>query len=157
MAENIEVDTEAKTADGGRILFADDVVATIASLAVADVKGVAGMSGSAMEGFTGILGGKKNLTKGVKVQVGTEEVTIDLSVLIQYGYRIQEVCQSIQAAVRNAIETMTGLKCMEVNVFVQSIVFEQPEKKKKEKPEELKSAEAEVVAETAAEAAEEIK
>ena len=152
MAENIEVNTEAKATDGGRILFADDVVATIASLAVADVEGVAGMSGTAMEGFSGILGGKKSLTKGVKVQVGTEEVTIDLSVLIQYGVRIQEVCQKIQLAVRNAIETMTGLKCTEVNVFVQSIVFEQPDKKKKDKAEELKPADAEAAAE--AEAAE---
>ena len=153
MAEvNNAVDTEVKATDGGRILFADDVIATIASLAVADVKGVCGMSGSVAEGFSSILG-KKNPTKGVKVQVGTEEATVDLSVLIQYGFRIQEVCQNIQAAVKNAIETMTGLACNEVNVYVAAVCFDAPEKKKAKA---AKEAEAGQATEAAVEAADEV-
>lgn len=148
MAEvNNAVDTEVKATDGGRILFADDVIATIASLAVADVKGVCGMSGSVAEGFSSILS-KKHNTKGVKVQVGTEEASVDLSVLIQYGHKIQEVCQNIQVAVKNAIETMTGLSCNEVNVFVAAVCFDAPEKKKakaEEAPVEAEVVEAEVV------------
>ena len=148
MAEvNNAVDTEVKAADGGRILFADDVIATIASLAVADVKGVCGMNGSVAEGFSSILG-KKNPTKGVKVQVGTEEAIVDLSVLIQYGFKIQEVCQNIQVAVKNAIETMTGLACNQVNVYVAAVCFDAPEKKKAKAEEpvaETEAVEAEVV------------
>jgi uncharacterized alkaline shock family protein YloU len=76
-----------------------------------------------VEGITEMLG-KKNLTKGVKVEVGTEEAAVDVSVSIKYGYKIREVCEKIQQAVKSAIETMTGLHVVEINVFVQSVVFE---------------------------------
>ncbi len=127
-------------AEGGRIIFADEVVATIASLAVSDVEGVASLTGGMVEGITEMLG-KKNLTKGVKVEVGTEEAAIDVSVSIRFGYKIKEVCEKIQAAVKSAIENMTGLRVVEINVFVQSVVFEPGEgnaraAKQKEKPKE---------------------
>ena len=86
MSDKAQVSAEITQQEGGRIIFADDVVATIASLAAADVPGVAGMSGGVVEGFTEKLG-KKSLTKGVKVEVGQEEAAIDISVLIQYGFR----------------------------------------------------------------------
>lgn len=113
-------------ADSGRIIFADEVVATIASLAVSDVEGVSSLTGGMVEGITEMLG-KKNFTKGVKVEVGQEEAAADVSVSIQYGYKIKEVCEKIQAAVKSAIENMTGLRVVEVNVFVQSVVFEASE------------------------------
>lgn len=127
-------------ADGGRIIFADEVVATIASLAVTDVEGVSALNGGMVEGITEMLG-KKNLTKGVKVEVGQEEAAVDVSVSILYGYKIKEVCEKIQAAVKSAIETMTGLRVVEINVFVQSVVFEPGEgntraAKRKDKPKE---------------------
>ena len=124
---------EQQVADGGRIIFADDVVATIAALATAEIPGVAAMSGGAIEGFTEKLGGKKNLTKGVKVEVGAEEAAVDLSVNIMFGYRIREVCEQIQNAVKNSIETMTGLRVVEVNVFVQAVTFEPTEPTRAEK------------------------
>lgn len=128
MAENNEMSTAVKATDGGRIVFANDVVATIAALAAADVAGVAGMNGGVVEGIGEKLG-RKSLTKGVKVEVGQEEAAVDLTVVIQYGYRIQEVCANVQTAVKNAIETMTGLRVVEVNVYVYSINFESPEDK----------------------------
>lgn len=123
MSEEIKKSTEVVPTEDGKIIFSDEVVATIAALAAADVPGVSAMSGGVVEGFTEKFG-KKVLTKGVKVEVGTEEAAIDLSVLIEYGYRIQEVCASIQKAVKTAVETMTGLRVVEVNVFVQAISFE---------------------------------
>ena len=147
MSEEKKVSTEvSKTevskveAEGGRIIFADEVVATIASLAVTDVDGVASLTGGMVEGITEMLG-KKNLTKGVKVEVGTEEAAVDISVSIRFGYKIKEVCEKIQAAVKSAIENMTGLRVVEINVFVQSVVFEAGEgnsraPKQKEKPKE---------------------
>ena len=127
-------------AEGGRIIFADEVVATIASLAVTDVDGVASLSGGMVEGITEMLG-KKSLTKGVKVEVGTEEAAVDITVSIRYGYKIKEVCEKIQTAVKSAIENMTGLRVVEINIFVQSVVFEPGEgnnkaPKQKEKPKE---------------------
>jgi uncharacterized alkaline shock family protein YloU len=142
-------------ADGGRIIFADEVVATIASLAVSDVEGVSSLTGGMVEGITEMLG-KKNFTKGVKVEVGQEEAAADVSVSIQYGYKIKEVCEKIQAAVKSAIENMTGLRVVEVNVFVQSVVFEASEQvstkaaknnkiKEKAKEKEVEAVTAEIV------------
>ena len=154
MSEDKKANAEVSKveAEGGRIIFADDVVATIAALAVSDVEGVSAMTGGVVEGFTEMLG-KKNLTKGVKVEVGAEEAAVDVSVSIRYGFKIREVCEKIQLAAKNAIETMTGLRVVEVNVFVQSVTFEPSEqesakiarRKDKAKANEVQEVEAEVV------------
>ncbi|MDO4852479.1 MAG: Asp23/Gls24 family envelope stress response protein [Clostridia bacterium] len=116
---------------GGKVVFAEDVVATIASLAASEVEGVYGLSGSAFEGLGEKLG-KKSYTKGIKVEVGSVECAVDMTLIVKYGFRIQEVCQNVQNAVKNAIETMTGLKVVEVNISVNSVVF--VEEKKVEEP-----------------------
>lgn len=115
---------QVESTQGGRVVFADDVVATIATLAASEVEGVYSMGGSAMAGITEKLG-KKSYTKGVKVEIGTEECAIDMSVIIRYGFRIQDVCSQMQKAIKDAIETMTGLSVVEVNIFVQSVFFRQ--------------------------------
>ncbi len=122
MAAN-EMGMEVTNRDGGKVVFASDVIATIAGLAAADVKGVAGMSGGMVDGIATMLG-RKNLTKGVKVEVGTEEAAVDVSIIVQYGSRIQDVCSDVQKAIKDAVETMTGLRVVEVNVFVQAISFD---------------------------------
>ncbi|MBR0135942.1 MAG: Asp23/Gls24 family envelope stress response protein [Clostridia bacterium] len=133
MDYDTEVVTDISVSDNGKVVFAPDVVATIAGLAASEVKGVSGLAGTVIEGISGIFT-KKNLTKGVHVEVGQEEAAVDLSVNVKYGFRIQEVCTEIQKEVKNAIETMTALRVVEVNVFVQSVTFDEHEKdKKKEK------------------------
>ncbi len=121
MSEYKDITIESEENDG-KIVFAEDVVATIATLAAAEVDGVYGMSGTAFEGIGEKLG-KKNYTKGIKVEVGTVECAVDMSIIVRYGFRIQEVCRNVQTAVKNAIETMTGLKVVQVNIAVNSIVF----------------------------------
>ena len=128
-----EIDTNIEDIQGGKIVFADDVVATIAFLAASEVEGVHAMIGTTMEGLSEKLG-KKNYTKGVKVEVGSEECACDITIVVKYGYRIQAVAQKVQEEIKNAIETMTGLKVAEVNVNVNAIYFE-PEKKEEPKPE----------------------
>ena len=151
MAEVKDVSTNVETTvGGGKIVFADDVIATIAALAAADVEGVAGMSGSVVEGLTERLG-KKNITKGVKVEVGTEEAAVDVFINVRYGFRIQDVCTNLQNAIKSAIETMTGLRVVEVNAFVQSVVFDTPEEDKKEKKARKEKEEAEPEPEVAPE------
>ena len=130
-----EVDTNMESIQGGKIVFAEDVVATIAFLAASEVDGVHAMIGTTMEGLSEKLG-KKNYTKGVKVEVGSEECACDITIVIKYGYRIQAVAQKVQEEIKNAIETMTGLKVVEVNVNVNGIYFEpepKPEPKAKVK------------------------
>ena len=91
-------------AEGGRILFADEVVATIASLAVADVEGVSALSGGMVEGITEMLG-KKNLTKGIKVEVGQEEAAVDVSVSIRYGTRLRKFAKRFKTRSRAPSKT----------------------------------------------------
>ncbi|MBQ1821274.1 MAG: Asp23/Gls24 family envelope stress response protein [Clostridia bacterium] len=121
MSEYKDITIESEE-NGGKVVFAEDVVATIATLAAAEVEGVYGMSGTAFEGLGEKLG-KKNYTKGIKVEVGTIECAVDMSIIVRYGFKIQEVCRNVQIAVKNAIETMTGLKVVQVNITVNSIVF----------------------------------
>ncbi len=136
MSEEIKVPTAAVEENkGGKVTFANEVIAIIASLAAGEVKGIAGMSGSTFDGLTEKLG-RKSYTKGVKVEVGTEEAAVDLFVTVKYGFKIQDVCAEIQTAVKNAIETMTGLRVVEVNVNVTGIQLE-----KEPKPEPAPKAE----------------
>ncbi len=121
MSEYKDITIESEE-NGGKVVFAEDVVATIATLAAAEVEGVYGMSGSAFEGIGEKLG-KKNYTKGIKVEVGSVECAVDMNIIVRYGFRIQEVCHNVQESVKNAIETMTGLKVVQVNIVVSSIVF----------------------------------
>ncbi|MBQ7112969.1 MAG: Asp23/Gls24 family envelope stress response protein [Clostridia bacterium] len=131
MTPENEITTEVKATQGGKIVFAPDVVATIASFAATEVEGVVGMAGGVVEGITGMLNAKKSMTKGIKVEIGEEEVAVDLSLIIRYGYKLHEVCAKVQTGIKNAIETMTGLRVVQVNVSVQSISFDKPDAKAK--------------------------
>ncbi|ACM60099.1 putative alkaline shock family protein YloU [Caldicellulosiruptor bescii] len=113
---------------GGVVKIAEEVVAIIAAVAASEVKGVASMVGSWTGNITEALG-KKNLAKGVKVQVGEKEAAIDIYITVEYGVRIPEVAWEIQERVKSAVESMTGLKVVEVNIHVQGIKFEKEEQK----------------------------
>lgn len=117
--EQEEVKEEVTTENG--IKIADDVVAVIAGVAVSEVPGVAGMSGGFAGGISEVLSGKKNLAKGIKVEVGEKETKIDVNIIVEYGTRIPDVAFEIQNRVKKAVETMTGLKVLEVNVHVQGV------------------------------------
>jgi uncharacterized alkaline shock family protein YloU len=113
--------------DYGKITFADEVVAIIAGLAATEIAGVAGMSGGIAGGIAEKLG-RKNLSKGVKVEVGEKEAAIDLFIIVDYGVRIPEIAWNIQENVKKAVETMTGLSVVEVNIHVQGVNFEKEAK-----------------------------
>ena len=117
----------------GTVKIANDVVATIAGLAAADVEGIAGMSGGFSGGIAEMLG-RKNLTKGVKVEVGELETTIEIFCIVEYGVSIPKVAADVQNRVKSAVETMTGLVTSAINIHVQGVTFPQgmPEAKKTE-------------------------
>lgn len=98
------------------IKISNDVVASIAGVAVSEVPGVYGMAGGITEIF-----GKKGLTKGIKVEVGEKETKIDVNIIVEYGVRIPDVAFEIQNKVKKAVENMTGLKVVEVNVHIQGV------------------------------------
>lgn len=117
---NMEQDTEPTN----NITYANEVVSIIAGLAAAEVEGIAGMcnvSGS-------ILSKNRNITKGVKVEIGTEEASVDLYIIVEYGTPIQKAAQDAQESVRKAIESMTGLHVVRVDVHVQGVSFEKENK-----------------------------
>ena len=113
--ENKEVkDVIAETevsVENTNIQIADDVIAVIAGVAVAEVAG----------GISEVLSGKKNLSKGIKVEAGEKETKIDVNIIVEFGVRIPDVAFEIQNRVKKAVENMTGLKVVEVNVHVQGV------------------------------------
>lgn len=118
--EVLELEEEIKTENEG-IQISEDVVAVIAGVAVSEVSGVAGMAGGFAGGITEVFSGKKNLAKGIKVDVTEKETKIDVNIIVEYGSRIPDVAFEIQKRVKTAVESMTGLKVTEVNVHVQGV------------------------------------
>lgn len=114
--------------DMGAVKISEEVVAIIAGIAAMDVPGVAGMSGGIAGGIAEMLG-RKNLSKGVKVEVGDKEAAIDLYIIVEYGCRIPDVSWDIQERVKQAVETMTGLEVIEVNIHIQGVNIEKEHKK----------------------------
>ena len=104
----------------GEVQIADEVVAIIAGLAATEVEGVDSMAGNITNELVGKLG-MKNLSKGVKVDVTEEHVSADLSLNIRYGYNIPSVSEQVQEKVSTAIENMTGLTVLDVNVKIAGV------------------------------------
>jgi len=112
----------------GAIHIADEIVSIIASLAATKVEGIASMSDGITGGIAETLG-RKNLSKGVKVEVGEQETTVEMYLIVEYGFRIPDVAWKVQDTVKNAIETMTGLAVVNVNIHVQGVSLPQPKDK----------------------------
>lgn len=106
----------------GEIQIADEVVAIIAGLAATEVDGVASMAGNITNELVGKLG-KKNLAKGVKVDINGENVTVDMALNMEYGYNIPKTSEIVQDKVKTAIENMTGLYVSEVNVRIAGVAI----------------------------------
>ena len=111
---------ENDTTPSAKITYANEVVAIIAGLAANEVEGIAGMCSVSGN----ILNKNRNVTKGVKVEIGTEEAAVDLYVIVEYGTPIQRAAMDAQENVRKAIESMTGLHVVRVDVHIQGVSFE---------------------------------
>lgn len=118
----VDADEERVVDDTGAVKIADEVVAVIAGIAAGEVEGVAGMAGGIVGSVSEMLG-KKNLARGVRVDVGERQVSVDLYVIIDYGVRIPDVAAKVQENVKQAIESMTGLEVVAANIHVQGVHF----------------------------------
>lgn len=101
----------------GNIHISEEVLAAISAAAALEVEGVSSLTNPS----------KKNTTKGVHIKLEEEKVVVTMSVLMSYGHTIPEVGRAVQEAVKNAIESMTGLEVAAVNISVGGIVFPQKE------------------------------
>lgn len=103
------------------IQISNDVIAVIAGVAVSEVSGVASTVGGFAGGISEVLSGKKNMAKGIKVEKTDGKVKIDVNIIVEYGTRIPDVAFEIQNRVKKAVENMTGMNVVEVNVHVQGV------------------------------------
>ena len=124
---NIEQENQEFVVDKkgiGEVKIASDVVATIAALAASEVDGVASMAGNITNEIIGKLG-MKNASKGVKVMMEEGSVRVDMNLNMKYGYSIPEVGEKVQDRVKSAIENMTGLSVLEVNIKIAGVSMEE--------------------------------
>lgn len=108
------------TSEMGKVEIAPDVIEVIAGLAAAEIDGVAHMSGGFVGGIAEKLG-RKNFSKGVKVELGENHTVVDVSIVVEYGVRIPDVALAVQDNVKTTIQNMTGLDVLEINVHVVSV------------------------------------
>ena len=103
----------AQVQENGNVMISEDVVTTIVTHAIEEVEGV-----NAINTKSDLIN-KKNWNKGIKLVIADDnELTIDCNVIIEYGHAVVEVAKNIQQAVTNAVESMTGVKVVLVNVNV---------------------------------------
>lgn len=106
--------------ESGKIQIAEEVVAIIAGLAATEVKGVASMAGNMTRELVAKLG-MKHLSKGVAVSILEHTVSVKLSLNLLYGYNIPAISAAVQDRVKDAIENMTGLQVLEVNIAIAGV------------------------------------
>lgn len=106
--------------EGDSIRISSEVIAVIAGIVSSDIPGIAGMSGGLVGGIAEKLG-RKDLTKGIKVQVNGDRVIIEMNVIAEYGTSIVEATDKLKNAIRSNVEKSTGLKVEAININVQGI------------------------------------
>ena len=129
MSENYPSDVKLNENPNGTVSFATEVVATIAGLAATEVDGVASMI-SPSSGLADMFSRKsnRNLTKGVRIDLEDNRVSVDVTITVDYGSPIPDVARNIQENVKKAIETMSGLDVKNVDVHVTGISFEREQR-----------------------------
>ena len=120
MADNKQYITNIQ--DNGTVMISEDVIASIVSNTVAEVEGVVALSTKPVAELVDMIG-KKNWGKGMKIAINEDnEIVIDCDVVMAYGQSVVTVAQAVQVAVANAVEAMTGIQKITVNVNVCGIV-----------------------------------
>ena len=105
----------------GEIMIADEVIARIAGLAAMECYGVVGMASINMkDGLVQLLLGE-NLTKGIKVSVDTNKVSLDFHIIVEYGTKISAVAENLISTVKYKIEDMIGLEVGNINIYVEGV------------------------------------
>ncbi|HJA63362.1 MAG TPA: Asp23/Gls24 family envelope stress response protein [Candidatus Intestinimonas stercoravium] len=112
----------------GNIHISEEVLAVIAAAAALEVEGVGGLAANLGSDLAELLG-KKNLSRGIRLHVEEESVTIDVAILVKYGYTIPDVARAVQEGIAGSVEATSGLSVAAVNVSVGGVVFDKEPKK----------------------------
>lgn len=106
----------------GKTTIADAVVSKVAGLAAREIRGVYGFGGGATRAFGAIAeripGARASSSQGVSVEVGERQAAVDLTIVVEYGVAIADLARVVRGNVITAVEQMTGLEVVEVNVNV---------------------------------------
>ena len=113
----------ATSSDRGNIKISEEVISTIASIAVLETEGTSGITTGITSDIAGLLG-KKLTAKGIKVTFVYDDVEVDIACQVKFGVSVFDTAKSIQENVKSSIESMTGLTCKTVNVTITGIAFE---------------------------------
>ena len=105
----------------GKVIISDEVFSLIAGLAAMEVEGVNSMAGNITRELVAKLA-MKNLAKGVKVEVQDENVTVYMSLNIDFGYNIPQVSAKVQERVKASVENMTGFHVETVNIKIAGVI-----------------------------------
>ena len=117
--------------DGDNMMITDEAIAVMAGVAASEVKGVASMSGGFAGGIAEVFG-RRNLSKGVKVVTKNDVTTVDLYVVVKYGYRIPDLAYEIQENVKDTIESLSGITVDTVNIHIQGVDYSESDTMKNE-------------------------
>ena len=139
MSDNYQPDVKLDENPNGTVSFATEVVATIAGLAATEVEGVASMT-SQNNGLADMFSRKntRNFTKGVRIDLDGNKVTVDITIVVEYGSPVPDVARNIQENVKKAVETMSGLNVHSVDVHVTGVSFEREQRTNAELEEQRK-------------------
>ena len=110
-------------AENGSINISEDVISTMVRTAITEIDGVAGISNTAGAELAELIG-IKTVSKGIKVQIVDDTITVDAVILVRYGCNIVNVAKEVQNSVTEAVQAITGIDKAEVNVHVSGVAFE---------------------------------
>ena len=118
--KNVNVDSY------GEVRIADDVVGNIAAIAATEIEGVAGTVGNATKELMSKMGFNPK-SRGVKVVIDKNMVTLDMALFMKYGYNIPVTSKQVQERVKTSVENMTGLTVVNVGIRIVGIDMDDPE------------------------------
>ncbi len=110
--------------DLGSINISEEVLAVIAGAAALDVEGVGALGSTLTGDAAAVVNNRKSLAKGIRLAMEGENVAVDVTILVRYGYGVTDVAKAVQESVSSAVESTSGLTVTAVNVTVSGVTFQ---------------------------------
>ena len=106
---------------GGTVSIADNAITTIVHEAVLSCYGVVDMAPHSIRAAIGRRLGISNDRQGIAISVNGNRVSIELSVVMEYGTPIFTVASNVMQAVKFQVERVLGMDVDRVNVNVDGL------------------------------------
>lgn len=105
----------------GSLKISEDVLATVTRLAIQEIDGVHCLAQSIPTVKEMVF--TTNASRPVKISLNGDVAQIDVSVIVKFGYKIRDVAEEIQNAVKDSVQNMTGVTVSKVNIYVAGVKF----------------------------------